>query len=41
MSAQDTLKTRQERYGEFIHNAEIAQDLKARLRSRYDSNKNF
>jgi len=32
MSAQDTLKARQERYGEFIHNAEIAQDLKARLR---------
>lgn len=32
MSTQDTLKARQTRYGEFIHNAEIAQDLKDRLR---------
>src|SRR5438874_171034 len=31
MSTQDTLKDRQERYGEFIDNAEIAQNLKEEL----------
>ncbi|SRR6266571_1717252 len=33
MSIQDTLLARQERYGEFIENATIAQNLKDELRS--------
>lgn len=33
MSAQDTLKERQERYGEFVDNATIAQNLKDELRT--------
>ncbi len=33
MNAQDTLKARQERYGEFVENAAIAQNLKDELRT--------
>src|SRR5258708_37669615 len=38
MSAQDTLKARQSRYGEFTDNARIAQDLKDTMRLSESAN---